>query len=94
MKNKNLIYLALGLGALYFLTKKKDTSTTETTTTTPDLGNGKNDVADVATDTTVETESGSATVETQGGSNKDNVVVDLMQTGSSSSLPSGVFTTV
>lgn len=95
MKNKNLIYLALGLGALYFLTKKKDTDTTETTTTTPDVGNDKNDVIDVETDTTVETESGgSATVETQGSSNTNNPVVEFMQTGSSSSLPSGVFTTV
>jgi len=79
MKNKNLIYLALGLGALYFLTKKKDTSTTETTTTTSDLGNGKNDpivdtgvvddVADVVdtgvVDVSVPTQGGSsATVET------------------------------
>ena len=41
MKNKNLIYLALGLGALYFFTKKKDTDTTETTETTPDVGNDR-----------------------------------------------------
>lgn len=52
MKNKDLIYLALGLGALYFFTKKKDTETTETTETTPDVGNDKNDpvVDDVAED--------------------------------------------
>jgi hypothetical protein len=87
MKNKNLIYLALGLGALYFFTKKKDTETTETTTTTPDVGNDKNDpvvddVADVI-DTGVVVDS-----------NAGNPVVDFMQTGSSSSSPSGVFTTV
>jgi hypothetical protein len=93
MKNKNLIYLALGLGALYFFTKKKDTETTETTeTTTPDVGNGKNDpvvddVADVI-DTGVVVDS------TTGGSSTGSPVVDFMQTGSSSSSPSGLFTTV
>tara|TARA_S200002703_G_scaffold147348_1_gene143139 strand:+ start:270 stop:539 length:270 start_codon:yes stop_codon:yes gene_type:complete len=89
MKNKNLIYLALGLGALYFFTKKKDTETTETTTTS-DLGNGSNDkkddVADVVDTGVVDA--------TGGGSNTGNVVVNKMQTGSSASLPSGVFTTV
>ncbi len=50
MKNKDLIYLALGLGALYLFTKKKDTTEEVTEkTTTPDVGNDKNDTT---TDTT------------------------------------------
>jgi len=54
MKNKNLIYLALGLGALYFFSKKKEDESKDEST--PDVGNGKNDVADVSTsDTTVVT---------------------------------------
>lgn len=54
MKNKDLIYLALGLGALYLFTKKKDTTEEVTeTTTTPDVGNDKNDTTtDTTTDTT------------------------------------------
>lgn len=88
MKNKNLIYLALGLGALYFLTKKKDTDTTETTTTTPDVGNDKNDVTE--TDTVSETESnGSVTVETQGGPSD----FTTFPTQGGSTVPN-VFTTV
>lgn len=90
MKNKNLIYLALGLGALYFFTKKKDTDTTETTTTTPDVGNGKNDpveedVADVV-DTGVVVDS------TTGGSSSSDFTTLPAQSGAS--LPTGVFTTV
>jgi len=89
MKNKDLIYLALGLGALYFFTKNKDTETTETTETTSDVGNDKNDVTDVETDTTVETESGgSATVETQG------VVADMYNTTQGGSTVPNVYTTV
>ena len=84
MKNKDLIYLALGLGALYFFTKKKDTETTETTeTTTPDIGNDKNDpvvddVADVIdTGVVVDSTTGGSSTggATQGGSLPDDFVV-------------------
>ena len=89
MKNKNLIYLALGLGALYFFTKKKDTKTTETTTTS-DLGNGSNDkkddVADVVDTGVVDSTGGSST----GGASD----FTTLPAQGSASLPSGVFTTV
>ena len=41
---KNIILYVLGLGALYFFTRKSNTTTTTTTEDagTPDLGNGSN----------------------------------------------------
>ena len=93
MKNKNLIYLALGLGALYFFTKKKDTDTTETTTTTPDVGNDRNDpvvddVADVI-DTGVVVDSTTGGSSTGGASD-----FTTLPAQGGASLPTGVFTTV
>jgi len=94
MKNKDLIYLALGLGALYFFTKKKDTDKTETTeTTTPDVGNDKNDpvvddVADVV-DTGVVVDSN-----TGGGVDVVDVSVPTQGGSSSATVETGVFTTV
>lgn len=86
MKNKNLIYLALGLGALYFFTKKKDDTIIETETTSPDVGNDKNDpvvdelpdIIDTGVVVNSDTSNGGVLdvgTPTQGGTLPDDVVI-------------------